>query len=111
LVAYAIFLRQDNAALSLKRMRLVDFQTLEDVELLRPILCHALARCRRDGIHIVEAMGFGPEKQRVIDSLSPHRRALTSWRYFYKAADSELAEKLKNSQVWDPSCFDGDSSL
>jgi isochorismate hydrolase len=56
-------------------------------------------------------MGFGPEKQRVIDSLSPHRRALTSWRYFYKAADSELAEKLKNSQVWDPSCFDGDSSL
>jgi hypothetical protein len=111
LVAYAVFLRQDNTAFSLKRMRLVDFQALEDTEFLRPILCHALARCRRDGIHMLEAMGFGPEKQRVIDSLSPHRRSLSSWRYFYKAADPQLAESLKTAEVWDPSCYDGDSSL
>lgn len=111
LAAFAIFLRQDNTAFSLKRMRLVDFQALDNTELLRPMLCHALARCRREGIHMLEAMGFGPEKQRVINSLSPHRRALSSWRYFYKAADPQLAEKLKKSEVWDPSCFDGDSSL
>jgi hypothetical protein len=112
LVAYGIFLRQDNPAYALKRMRLVDFQALPgSTELLRPILCHALARCRRDGVHMLEAMGFGPEKQQIIDTLSPHRRPLTSWRYFYKAADPQLAECLKQPEVWDPTCFDGDSSL
>ena len=60
---------------------------------------------------MLEAMGFAPEKQRVIDSLLPHRRALSSWRYFYKTANPELAEILKRPEVWDPSCFDGDASL
>ena len=112
LSAYAIFLRQDNASFSLKRVRLVDFQALNGrTELLSSILCHAFARCRREGIHMLEAMGFAPEKQRVIDSLLPHRRALSSWRYFYKTANPELAEILKRPEVWDPSCFDGDASL
>jgi hypothetical protein len=84
-------------------MRLVDFQVLEDdTQLLRPLLCHALARCRREGIHMLEAFGFAPQKQRVIDSLSPGRRKLESWRYFYKAGNRQLAECLKNPQVWDP---------
>jgi 5-methylcytosine-specific restriction endonuclease McrA len=29
----------------------------------------------------------------------------------YKATNSSLAEKLKNTAVWEPSLFDGDSSL
>jgi hypothetical protein len=112
LAAYAIFLRQDNRAFSLTRMRLVDFQALDGkTELLAPILCHALARCRREGIHMLEAIGFAPDKQRIIDSLSPHQRPLSSWRYFYKTGTRELAESLKDPQVWDPSCFDGDASL
>lgn len=112
LAAYAVFLRQDNASFSLKRMRLVDFQALDGKhELLRPILCYAYARCQREGIHMLEAMGFCPEKQQVIESLLPHRRALSSWRYFYKTANRELAESLKDPLVWDTSCFDGDASL
>jgi hypothetical protein len=112
LTAYAVFLRQDNAAFHLKRMLLVDFQALDGgTELLRPILCDALARCRSEGIHMLETMGFAADKQRVIDSLRPHRRPLSSWRYFYKTGRRELAESLKNPQVWDPSCFDGDASL
>ena len=112
LAAYAIFFRQDNSAFALKRMRLVDFQVLGDnVELLRPLICHALERCRRESIHMLECMGFAPDKQRIIDSLSPHGRKLTSWRYFYKATSPKLAETLKDPQVWDPSCFDGDASL
>jgi len=112
LAAYAIFLRQDNALFSLKRMRLVDFQTLDDkTELLVPILSRAFERCQREGIHMLEAMGFAPDKQRVIDSLLPHRRPLSSWRYFYKTGNRELAERLKNPEVWDTSCFDGDASL
>lgn len=112
LSAYAIFLRQDNASFSLKRMRLVDFQALDDsTELLSPMLCHAFARCQREGVHMLEAMGFAAEKQRVIEGLLPHRRSLSSWRYFYKTGNRELAESLKNPQVWDTSCYDGDASL
>jgi hypothetical protein len=112
LAAYAIFFRQDNPSHSLTRMRLVDFQGLEgNTELLRPLLCQALARCRREGIHMLEAIGFAGDKQRVIDSISPCRRKLESWRYFYKAGNRQLAESLKDPQVWDPSCFDGDASL
>lgn len=112
LAAYAVFFRQDNTASSLKRMRLVDFQILgENTELLRPLICQALARCRSEGIHMLECIGFSRDKQRVIEALAPHRRKLSSWRYFYKATNRQLAETLKDPQVWDPSCFDGDASL
>ncbi len=112
LAAYAIFFRQDNPLYALKRMCLVDFQALDgQTELLRPLLCTALERCRDEGIHMLEAIGFPPEKQRVIDSLSPDRRSLSSWRYFYKATNRQLAESLKDPLAWDPSCFDGDASL
>jgi hypothetical protein len=112
LAAYAIFFRQDNPLYALKRMCLVDFQALDGHNhLLHPLLCNALARCRDEGIHMLEAIGFPPEKQRVIDSLSPDRRSLSSWRYFYKATNRKLAESLKDPLAWDPSCFDGDASL
>ena len=112
LAAYAIFLRRDNSALSLKRMRLVDFQVLGgNTELLRALICHALARCRREGIHMLECIGLAPDKQRVIDTLAPHRRKLSSWRYFYKATNRQMAQTLEDPGVWDPSCFDGDASL
>jgi hypothetical protein len=112
LTAYAIFLRQDNPEYGLTRMRLVDFQTLNGQnELLRPLLCSALERCRKDRIHMLEASGFSAEKQSVIDSLSPCGRNLDAWRYLYKAAQPGLAERLKDPAAWDPSCLDGDASL
>ncbi len=112
LAAYAILCRQDNQSYELQRMRLVDFQSLPgQVGLLRPILTHALRRCHEEGVHMLEAMGFGVEKQRVIDSTAPHYRELGAWRYFYKAEDEQLAEKLRDPEVWDPCCFDGDASL
>ena len=112
LTAYAIFVRQDNPVHSLARIRLVDFQSLrEDEELLRPLLCCALERCRQGGVHVLEAVGFPPEKQKVINRLSPRWRTLDAWRYFYKAAKPALAERLRDPQRWDPSCFDGDASL
>jgi hypothetical protein len=112
LTAYAIFVRQDNPSHSLTRIRLVDFQSLgDDEELLRPLLCCGLERCRQEGIHMLEAVGFPPEKQKVLDRLSPRWRKLDAWRYFYKAAKPGLAESLRDPQSWDPSCFDGDASL
>ena len=112
LMAYAIFLRQDNPAFALRRTRLVDFQAVDgSTDLLHPIICRAIERCREENVHMLEVMGFSPEKQRVIDGLLPHRRPLSSWRYFYKTANRELAKRLQDPGVWDPTCFDGDASL
>jgi hypothetical protein len=112
LSAYAIVCRQDNAGFGLKRMRLVDFQALPgQTGLLKLILYRTLQRCQDEGIHILEAVGFSSEKLQVIESMSPHHRELASWRYFYKASNQQLADRLKNAEVWDPSFFDGDSSL
>jgi len=110
--AYAILYRQDNEAHGLKRMKLADFQSLDGTsEPLAPILFHALEQCRRQDIHVLELSGLSPEKQRVADQLKPHKRGLCAWRFFYKAKDQELAQRLKDPAVWDPCCFDGDASL
>ena len=112
LVAHAIFLRQDNRKLGLNRLRLIDFQSLENRnELLIPILCAALDRCRTEGVHMLEIIGLNPAKQRIVDHAVLHRRVLPSWLYFYKTNDDQLAKALEDPRSWDPSCFDGDASL
>jgi len=75
------------------------------------MLAWALRRCQEEGMHMLEAYGFRPDKQSVIDGLAPYRRRLPSWFYFYKTWDKKLGEELKDPQVWDPSHYDGDSSL
>jgi hypothetical protein len=109
---YAIFYRQDKDAVHLKRLNLIDFQTLDgNNELLAPILCWAFEQCRSRGIHMLESIGFCPEKQRIIDELRPLKRKLSCWLYLYKTNDKVLAESLQDAQVWDPCGYDGDASL
>jgi hypothetical protein len=110
--AYAIFYRHDNPAIGLKRMRLIDFQTLDgNVDVLAPMLAWAYARCKREHIDMLEAYGFRPEKEAVIESLRPLRRRLPAWFYFYYTRNKQLAPVLADPNIWDPCHFDGDSSL
>jgi hypothetical protein len=112
LAAYAIFLRNDNPELGLRRMLLVDYQSIDgNTELLSPILCWALRRCRNERIHILDSVGRWLEKGELFETFAPHRRTLDSWTYFYRAADPALAGSLRNRDAWAPSLFDGDSSL
>jgi hypothetical protein len=112
ITAYAIFQRQDSAKLRLRRMRLVDFQTLDrNTPLLEPMLSWALERCRNEGIHMLECIGLRAEKQQVINKSAPHMRKLPCWMYYYKTYDQSLAKRLDDPNVWDPSQFDGDASL
>lgn len=114
LSAYAVFVRHDYRDIGLTRMRLADFQCLDPdraPELLPTLLRAAAVRCRQDSIHMIEVVGFSPLLQRILKPFCPHQRALTSWLYSYKAGNSSLAEKLKSAEVWEPSLFDGDSSL
>ncbi len=112
ITTYGIFLRCDSPKYGLKRVRLIDFQTLDDnPSLLLPMLSWALRRCRREGIHMLECIGFRADKQNVIANAAPYERKLPSWLYFYKASDKVLAARLSDSRAWDPSQFDGDASL
>jgi len=114
LAAYAVFLRQDNPEAGLTRVRLADFQCLEQesaLDVLMPMLQTAIDRCRQECIHMLELIGFAPALERKLERASPHRRPLPNWVYYYKANDPALAERLKNPAVWEPSLFDGDSSL
>jgi hypothetical protein len=112
LVAYAIFYRQDRPEYGLKRMRLADFQSLEaESEWLSPMLELALQKCRQEGLHMLEIIGLSVEKQRIVSRFAPYKRKLPSWMYFYKPKRNDLEHDLKNPMVWDPCCYDGDSSL
>ena len=112
LIGYSVFYREDTPQFGLTRVRLADFQTLQgSYSLLYSMIGWALQECRKQGIHMLETVGLGPEKMELITKLGPRRRKFHSWLSFYKTGDRYLAESLKNSGVWDLSCFDGDSSL
>ena len=114
LAAYSVFLRQDNLETGLKRVRLADFQCLEQVrapELLAAMLKVAIYRCQQESIHMLEVIGLTPALEKQLECLSPHRRPLPTWMSYYKPNNASLAENLKNPALWEPSLFDGDSSL
>jgi hypothetical protein len=110
--AYAIFDRKDNLALGLRRVRLVDFVSLDGTTaLLAPLLRWALDKCAEMGVHMLESVGCWLEDGEFMETFAPHRRKLATWTYFYRANHSELAEKLKDRRTWAPSAFDGNASL
>ncbi len=119
LAAYSVFLRHDYPQIGLTRMRLADFQSLDQKslgqqsapDLLMAMLQAAKQRCRAESIHMLEVVGLAPELEKSLKRTSPHRRPLSSWLYYYKAGNPSLADKLKNPAVWEPSLFDGDSTL
>jgi hypothetical protein len=112
ITGYAICDRQDNAALGLKRVRLVDFQALDGSEdVLRSALGWVLRRCRVEGIHLLEVTGCWLNRPCGPRVRVPYSRLMPSWAYYYKANDKDLREALKDPAVWAPSSFDGDASL
>ncbi len=114
LAAYSVFLRYDYPQIGLTRVRLADFQCLEAErapDLLTAMLHAAMDRCQQESIHMLEVLGLAPALARRLERASPHRRALSSWLYFYRTNNPALAERLKDAAVWEPSVFDGDSTL
>jgi hypothetical protein len=114
LTAYAVFLRNDYQQIGLTRMRLADFQCLETErapEFLMRMLHAAMNRCRQESIQMLEVIGVAPPLEAALERISPHHRTLSNWLYFYKANNPSLAGRLKDAAVWEPSLFDGDSTL
>jgi len=112
IISYSVFRRRDVPEHGLNRIQLVDFQTFhDDMQTLTPMLAWALEKCKAEHVHALEAFGFHPDKQAIIDRLAPHQRQLPSWWYFYKPLHGELERALKDAAAWDTSHFDGDASL
>lgn len=111
LLAYGIFVRQDKPEIGLTRIRLADFQSLDGGNtLLTPMLEWAAERCRREGIHMLEVIGYEREDERLM-ALLPHRRQMPSWQYCYLAKNQKLAMLLGDKKAWRPYPFDGDATL
>jgi hypothetical protein len=112
LTAFAIFCRQDNPELGLKRVRFIDFQSLEGHSAtLRVALAWMLRECRARGIHVLEVMGSWLDRADLPPVSAPFERKLSCWTFYYKANAPELAHRLRDPGVWVPTSFDGDASL
>jgi len=111
LAGYAVFERRVIQSLDLERALLIDFQTLaKDPDLSRSMVDCALARCRRDGVQILENMGCWLDKLQQIPT-PPHKRPLETWSYLYRATNPVLESSLRNANCWYPTQYDGDASL
>jgi hypothetical protein len=108
--AYCIVKRQDPGE-RIRRLRLVDFQTLEpERDLLSGLLRSALGRAAAEGFDVLEHVGCDLPKMRSFDRHAAYRRQLPSWSYYYQA-DPKLQQALAAPGVWDPSMYDGDASF
>jgi hypothetical protein len=109
--AYCVLKRQ-YVTRGVRRMRLVDYQSIEqDANPLPSLLQAALRRCTAERYYIVENLGVGVPKMRDFDEYAPYRKKLTNWQFFYHAADPALEADLRQPTRWDPSAFDGDASF
>lgn len=112
MIAYAVFDRSDNHTLGFSRMRLIDFQTVENgSDAFLCVLAGALKRCRQEGIHMLELIGSGLEKGELVARIAPCQRRLPVWTYYYRINNTDRAERLADPGVWDPTLFDGDASF
>lgn len=111
--AWAVVRDDDNAGIGLRRRRIVDLRVTGNdrdahvVQLLRA----ARADCRRDGVHVLEAVGFAGRTRACLESAAERRRRLPAWMFYYRATDPALAARLARPDAWDPCFFDGDGVL
>ena len=122
LLAYCTLTRQDHGfrlpalphgdTQGLRGMRLVDYQSVEpEIDFLPAFLHAALQRCAAEDLYVLENLGRGVPKMRVVDECAPYRRDLGNWKFFYRAADPALDAGLREADFWDPSAYDGDASF
>jgi len=109
--AYCIVKREDRGT-PFKRMRVIDFQSIDpDRDYLPPLLEAARRRCIDEGIHMFEHFGCNLPKMSAFDNFAPYRRRQSYWPFFFQTADPTLHAQLASPVPWDPSSYDGDSSF
>lgn len=112
LLGYCVLLRCDHEASGLLRYRVCDAQWLTDDPQIPAALAHAAIETSvADGVHVLETVGLGVPNSAAFEQVASYRRNLPAWSYFYHSNDPALMEALSAPAVWEPSSFDGDSSI
>lgn len=111
LCAYCIVKRHDQPG-GFRRMRLVDYQSIDpDADLLPLLLRAAITASSAEAIDIFDHVGVGLPKMRALDDLAPRRHAMGNWPFYCRSNDPALSAQLSRPEIWDPSSFDGDASF
>ena len=77
-------LKRTDLKLPTRRMRLVDFQTLDPLDNLLPgLLRFAQQRALAEGFDVIEHLGCGLPKMRDFEVFAPYRRTLPCKPYYY----------------------------
>jgi hypothetical protein len=71
----------------------------------------ALELAADEGIDAVEVVGLDARKREALSALSPRRRRLASWLFYYRPLQPRLASCLGPASAWDPCPYDGDASV
>ena len=111
---YLIMKRYDQLRVGLRRFRVVDIQAVRDeANTILSLMSAALEHAARSGVDVLEATGFHKSKYDLLQRLKPHQRNLSSCMYLYRMGENSqtLQDALQDADAWDPSPFDGDSSL
>lgn len=112
ITSYAIFIREDNKEIGLVRVRLVDFQLLDNTyEEFGEFLASARKKCIQENIDIIEVIGFNNKKRSIMEKYFPYIRRLPNWPFYYRINNASLNDFLQKQTCWDPCSYDGDGSL
>ena len=112
LTGYIIIMRSDNNDIGLKRMQIIDIQTLSnDKENLNDLIVNAIMFARKQGVHILELVGFDDNVRHQASESNPYIRMLSHSPFFYKLTNKELKNAFSEKIEWNVSLYDGDGSL
>jgi hypothetical protein len=109
--AYCVLKRQDGND-GIRRMRLVDYQTLEpDTDFLAGMLQAAIQRSVGENMYVLELLGLGLPGMGSFDCCAPYRRRWPHWPFYFQTNDSAITAELSAAEAWNPSSYDGDASF
>ena len=105
-------MRADNDDIGLKRMQIVDLQTLPNNDnTTTDLITNAIMYARKQGVHILEIVGFGDDVRNQAAKMNPYIRKLSYSPFFYKLISKDLKHAFSDKIEWDASLYDGDGSL
>jgi hypothetical protein len=110
---YAILLRElRQAGQLLDRYLLVDLQVLEaNAESVESLIAAAIDLARAEGVDVLDTIGFGLPKRRLMEAMRPYVRVTDRWPFWYKAAKPTAGLDLSQPETWDATLFDGDATI
>jgi len=112
LVGYIVLTRVDSQAIGLKRYCVADLFVESDApEVIDALLELAYTTACKNGIHMVEWVGFPERVKARFMATAPLMRKLSSWPFWYKAIHLENLPDLWLPESWYAGLFDGDASL